>query len=943
MQHIAGQHFLNHLLEPEELRRQIREFANAGYESLYAHARAGLLTPYLSEAWVQAVDTMADEARKCGITLSIWDEDYYPSATAGGRVVWENPSYMAQDLIFTVMRVKAGETLDQLLPRDCGVINCYAIPSNGGEPVDITAYTGTVKSDWWRLSYVHQPYSLCDKIGSPHLRAGLNYKQCAVLWTAPADSDYTVVACQLRRRSDGHGTDLLNPDAMDCFIDVTHEQYLKRYGKNFSDIFSATFLDEPAPSGPFQWTTAFPEEFKKDHGFDILPKLPHLAVDIDDTSRFIRHCYRTTQHRLICDNYLKRIMDWDRAHGIKSVGHLTRTEYFSFTLFAWPDEVRCYKYLDIPCTDPLGFFVALPDACAYHTGLKVTSSAARLFNKEQCGSDALAVMGNEVALRDLVYQTDFQTTFGVTYYNIHGLNYSLDGPRKEETPPSLFYQHSEWPIMKHFIKPLQEKCATVASGVPCERLAVLYPSTSLYCHYNAEKRNLVPQESQFHKLSERLLSHQKDYDFVDEITLAERDGKSWRKDYDAIILYKTTEIGGAAADAIEDFKANGGRVVLIADELPVVLRSLNQPAVPWTALANDIHADLDDALLASLPGIDVTSDDNPASARDIFIQERDYNGTRRILAFNRAPQPFRGRIAGKDVVIPPGVAAFTDECAPKKLPQKVDDISNGWQLAFPDNSLPLAFWVVPRTDSAPGTANMLMHQFTNMPDDHDHVVYENYLLLRGKPSHAKLVLEKSTFDSPDWQIFVNDIEIPRESFKQELVVDCLNITADITAMLRGGNSPLKNVIKIACNSRECRLQEMPFIVGDFSAEFRHGLPSLPDLWADEPQPIALNGLPDWRTVGRGSFSGHAVYTRTVTLESAGRYLLDCGRVEDAVELYIDGQFVAACLTPFYRFEFDAAAGSHIIELRVWNGPGNRDRLSSLPAGLLGPVTIGKLQ
>ena len=106
MQHIAGQHFLNHLLEPQELRRQIREFAAAGYESLYAHARAGLLTPYLSEAWFQAVDAMADEAQKCGITLSIWDEDYYPSATAGGRVVWENPSFMAQELLFTVMRVR---------------------------------------------------------------------------------------------------------------------------------------------------------------------------------------------------------------------------------------------------------------------------------------------------------------------------------------------------------------------------------------------------------------------------------------------------------------------------------------------------------------------------------------------------------------------------------------------------------------------------------------------------------------------------------------------------------------------------------------------------------------------------------------------------------------------------------------------------------------------
>lgn len=949
MQHICCQYFLNHLLDSDEVRRQVREFAKAGYESLFAHSRAGLLTPYMSKGWFDIIDAMADEARKCGITLSIWDEDYYPSPTAGGRIVWDNPELMAQDLRFTVVKVKPGETINKLLIPEAGLLNCYAFPANGGEPIDITEYAGTVKTGWWHSGYSHSAYSIVDKIGSPHLRAGLTTRQFAVMWTAPTDSEYTVVACQIRRDGAGHGTDLLNTKAIDKFIQVTHLQYKNRYGDDFSKIFSASFLDEPAPSGPFQWTTDFPQEFMKDHGFDIVSKLAHLAVELDETSKFIRHCYRKTQHRLICSNYLERIRQWDSQNGILSIGHLTRTEYLSFTLHAWPNELRCYKYLDIPCTDPLGFYVGLPDACAYHTGMKVVSSAARLFNKQQCGSDALAVLGNETSLRDLAYQLDYQITFGATYYNIHGLNYSLDGTRKEETPPGLFYQHSEWPIMQHLLKPAFEKCDKVASGKPCERLALLYPSTSLYCKYDTKHLDLNPEESTFHKLSELLLSNQKDYDFVDEITLAERDGATWRKDYDAFLLYKTTEIDADAAAAIEDFQAQGGNVILIADELPNVLGKHDNPVRKWNWIAPFMHSTLDKELLATLPGIEVTSDKcglEYASARDIFVQEREYAEGRRLLLFNRASLPFVGKVAGKSVTLPPGVARFADE-APIPMPQNQIDISSDWELTFPDNSIPLAVWLVRNANDSAGSANFLSRQFTNISETDERITYENFFLLQNLPSHAKLVIEESTFSSAEWQLFLNGTEITKDAFKKEMFTDCMNYTADITALLRGASSPLKNTVTVVCNSRNCRLQEMPFITGDFSAEYRHGLPSLPNLWADavgadgvSPATTKLHALQDWRTLGRQSFSGCATYTKKVMLTTDGSHVLDCGRVEDAVELYLDGAFVGAAITPFYRFAFEAAKGEHTIELRVWNAPGNRDRLSNMPAGLLGPVSLG---
>lgn len=92
--HLGAQFFLNHLFEEDEFRRQGRELAATGYQTRYTHARAGLLTLYLSEIWVKAIkaiEAMAELAAKCGVSLSNWGKDYYLSQEFGGRVICGGP------------------------------------------------------------------------------------------------------------------------------------------------------------------------------------------------------------------------------------------------------------------------------------------------------------------------------------------------------------------------------------------------------------------------------------------------------------------------------------------------------------------------------------------------------------------------------------------------------------------------------------------------------------------------------------------------------------------------------------------------------------------------------------------------------------------------------------------------------------------------------------
>ena len=128
-------------------------------------------------------------------------------------------------------------------------------------------------------------------------------------------------------------------------------------------------MDEPAPYGNHPWTRRFPEEFRRDHGYDLMPLLPHLILEVNETSPRIRNDYRKTLHRLLCRNYLDPIRAWLNARGILSAGHLTRSEYLSFSNLHWPNELRCFKHFDIPCCDPLGAGIGQPGAAAHHIGI----------------------------------------------------------------------------------------------------------------------------------------------------------------------------------------------------------------------------------------------------------------------------------------------------------------------------------------------------------------------------------------------------------------------------------------------------------------------------------------------------------------------------------------------------------------------------------------------
>ena len=55
---------------------------------------------------------------------------------------------------------------------------------------------------------------------------------------------------------------------------------------------------------------------------------------------------------------------------------------------------------------------------------------------------------------------------------------------------------------------------------------------------------------------------------------------------------------------------------------------------------------------------------------------------------------------------------------------------------------------------------------------------------------AYLVMEGSTLQG-DWELYLNGIQVPKESFKKQRIYDVTNCVADVTALLRNGENTLR--------------------------------------------------------------------------------------------------------------------------------------------------------
>ncbi len=92
--------FLNDDLRADEIARQLAAFQAHGVAAVVLHPRVGLPRQmgWMSDSLLAMLRFAIEEAARRGMWVMLYDEGMYPSGSASGQVVAENPVYQCRGL-----------------------------------------------------------------------------------------------------------------------------------------------------------------------------------------------------------------------------------------------------------------------------------------------------------------------------------------------------------------------------------------------------------------------------------------------------------------------------------------------------------------------------------------------------------------------------------------------------------------------------------------------------------------------------------------------------------------------------------------------------------------------------------------------------------------------------------------------------------------------------
>ena len=368
--------------------------------------------------------------------------------------------------------------------------------------------------------------------------------------------------------------DLMNPEAVAAFIDVTYKEYLQRYLGKLPYSF-AFFSDEPhiharyfhrgtAHKGLRSYSPYVRERFLSDFGYDFVDKVALLFEEKDEW-RELRLQYQQTVARQFEEAFTRQIADYCAQHGLKFTGHFLGEEVLSKVAERIGNAMMHYRNMQMPGIDLLG--MTLENRLITARSL---SSVANQYGKARRMSEMFGISGYNISFQDRKRIGNWHAINGINHFVPHLSLYSLKGIRKRDYPPTFSYHQPYW---KHnaLIENYLGRISYAASiGNYYSRILVLNPLESEYIAGSGDSNfteNVL-------RTMETLQALNYDYDLGDEEILADL-GKIENKQlklgdmtYDLVMIPDMLSIRNTTLKLLKEFLNDGGIVTLVGERSP---------------------------------------------------------------------------------------------------------------------------------------------------------------------------------------------------------------------------------------------------------------------------------------------------------------------------------------------------------------------------------------
>jgi len=516
----------NDRLEPDELRRQIREMARGGLGGHVMHAARGLGETYLGPQWMEAVRTAIDEGARTGVALWLSDEDTGPSGSCSGRVYAGRQAFRQKYLVVE------------------------PITSEGWEPSESTVAVFVGKTDgrgeFTDLSRVLQPRAVCGRTpGKGEMFLHFVYRL-------------------------GENVDVFSREATQAFLKQTHQRYHETVGGEFGRAIRGIFTAEPHYAGAghrVPWSPHLLRYFQRTCDYDLLDHLPELFYPVGDY-RKTRFDFFETVTRLFLLAWTMPVYQWCDRHGLRLAGHLmgedTMLEQVQYLGAAMPH----YEYMHVPGVDLPGRVGPGPVA------VKQAASVAAQVGRERVLGEVFAGAGWGLTLDQMRFLVEWQFALGVDQVCTHQASLSLRGLRKRDYPPSLHYHQPWWPSYHLWNAYVASLAAMLTAGKPVVGVLVLHPISSAWADYSPLDPGPVKDlDRALARLVSFLLGIHVDFHFGDELVLERQAGVNRGElvvgacRYHTVIVPDATNLRKSTLALLKRLKKSGG-TILFAGRVP---------------------------------------------------------------------------------------------------------------------------------------------------------------------------------------------------------------------------------------------------------------------------------------------------------------------------------------------------------------------------------------
>ena len=541
---------------PELIDAQLDAFAAMGFGGVDIHPRTGLDVEYLGEEYLALVRHAVEGCKARGLRCWLYDDDRFPSGAADGLVT--------RDAHFCQRYLR----LTEALRPDC-------LP-------DRARFEAALDAGARPEGYLAARYALSLERGQL-----VGYRRLAE-GERPLEGERLRYAYVMLLEPEdwfqGQSyVDVMNPEAIRAFIDITHEAYWRRVGGDFGGGVPAIFTDEPRMETRTKHAKALTDgDSRADvilpwseplrarmraKGTDPLDLAPELIWEwADGRPCAARAWFRDAACEQFVTAFLDQVGAWCRAHHILMTGHVLGEDTLSTQAASLGEAMRCYRGMDVP-----GIDVLCDDR--QFLAVKQAASVAHQLGREGVASELYGVTLWNADFKTFKLQGDWQAALGVTARVPHLAWMSMEGEAKRDWPGSIFVQQPWWRAFASVEDYFARVNTALTRGVPMIDIAVIHPVESMWLMLGTNAGTLDQRramDARFDALVKGLLLNLLDFDLISEAMLPELSPaceetglRAGRMTYRTVVVPDALTLRATTLDALEAFADRGGRVIFV--------------------------------------------------------------------------------------------------------------------------------------------------------------------------------------------------------------------------------------------------------------------------------------------------------------------------------------------------------------------------------------------